>query len=137
VAFLEFAPAAVWDILVQAVNRNLAQGDTSDTVRDMRRKDTTPGELLRFYGIQMAIENTYGNNTKSLRSHFAALKRDLGALFPRMGIDRFSTLMSAFAPSSEELKQISQLLSERFMAHVSDGTVSVSSCFSFVGSKQH
>jgi hypothetical protein len=124
VAFVQFAPPAVWEILVTAVNRNLAAGDTVDRKRDPRRRDTSAGELLRFYGIQMAIENTYGNNSHSMREHFASLKKDMGHWFPQMGIDRFQALMSAFAPSPEELKQISCLLRERFMSHVKTGTVS-------------
>jgi len=48
---LEFAPPAVWNLLVNVVNCNLALGETCQEQRDKRRKDTNPAELLRFYGI--------------------------------------------------------------------------------------
>lgn len=130
-AFVQFAPEPVWDLLVKVVNRNLAENNTSNTPQDSRRRDTNMGELLRFYGIQMAMENTYGNNTKRQRQHFAQLKRDLGPLFPQMGIDRYSALMSAFTPTPEELKEIADMISARFKAHVVEGTVSELSSYFF------
>lgn len=95
--------------MVAAVNRNLAQGTSVSQLKDSRRKDTSPRELLKFYAIQMAMENTYGNSTSDIQKHFAALKCQYGRSFPNMGIDRFLALLSAFAPSVEELDQIAGL----------------------------
>ena len=75
-----------------------------------------------FYGIQMAIENTFDNDIRQLRKHFMTLKGRYYDKWP-MGWDRFSALMSAFAPSPDEMKSIADLLHTSFTAHVDEGTV--------------
>jgi len=64
---------------VTAVNRNLALSKYFIIIfclelniavkQDSRKKNTTPRELLRFYGIQMAMENTYGRSPRVHAHH--------------------------------------------------------------------
>ena len=112
-AMISLIPLQVWVVLERAINRNLASANPADT----RYKPTTMNELLRFYSIQILIENTYGNNTKSIRDHFKILKKDgipgSGKPFEvkGIGLDRFVALKAALIPTVEELKEIAQLLS--------------------------
>jgi len=127
-SFFEFVPEAVWELLVVAVNRNLSIGTTSAKRQDSRRKCTSVLELKRFYGLWMAVESTHGNNTRSLREHYKLIV-DMFGKVPSLGMDRFSTLLSALAPSTDELKTIADLLHETFMAHID--AENVSKIFSF------
>jgi hypothetical protein len=56
-----------------------------------------------------------------MQEHFKTLKSRYG--IEGMGLDRFSTLLSAFAPSIVELKHITDLLHRAFISHVQEGTV--------------
>src|SRR4051794_38454460 len=51
--FLLFFPDEIWNILISAVNRNLAFGSSSENKKDTRKKDVTKQEFVRFYGIQI------------------------------------------------------------------------------------
>ena len=81
---LRFLPPLLWQLLVFIVNRSL----TATNIRSCRRKPTTPGELLRFYSIQLVIENTFGNDTKTLEKHFKCIKSN-GHTVKGLGCDRF------------------------------------------------
>jgi hypothetical protein len=66
-------------------------------------------ELVRFYGLMVLIENTYGNNTTKLRSHFSMVRESCGGV-KNLGMDRFQALWRAFNPSIDELLQIADIL---------------------------
>jgi hypothetical protein len=55
------------------------------------------------------IENTYGNNTIKLRSHFSMVSESCGGV-KKLGMDRFQALWRAFNPSIDELRQIVDIL---------------------------
>jgi len=49
-------------------------------------------ELVRFYGIILRLENTFGNNTKNMR-HLKQLKEKFGKV-KDLGIARFENIVS-------------------------------------------
>jgi hypothetical protein len=112
--FLEFVDQRVWNTLVESVNRGLFRGPRR---HDNRRKPTSAEELIRFYGIIVALESSYGNSMRNLKKHFASIKSTYGNV-PRLGQGRFSALLSAFAPSIEEIKNITNILHENFERHI-------------------
>ena len=84
-------------------------------------------EMSSWYGIQMALETTWGNDTKNMCSHFQKIKRTEGAI-PKRGCDRFEALRRALCPSNEDILEICSFLEENWMNHVSQ----VSKCLSDV-----
>lgn len=123
--FQEFITTDIWEIMVATVNHHLAVGSSASGQLDPRRKPTSVIELQRFYGIHMSLENTFANDTRKMRKHFARMKKRYHASFPAIGWDRFSALMSAFAPSADDMKEIANLFHKSFMAHVDEGTVCI------------
>jgi len=121
--FTEFVTPVIWKTLISLVDRNLAIGQTTPPF-DRRRRPTSVVELQHFYGIQLAMENTYGNATKDSRRHFAELKTKFQDSWP-MGWDRYSALLSAFAPSPTELQELADFLHNTFYHHVHSDTVFV------------
>ena len=109
---LQFIDNKIWDILVCSVNKALSANRNHNN-KDTRRKNTNNDELKQFYGIFMAIENTYGNSVRSLRKHFKAVTQQYGRI-PKLGYDRFSALLSAFSPSVDDIKAICDLLHGHF-----------------------
>jgi hypothetical protein len=57
----------------------------------------------------MRIENTYGNETHNLRIHFNLLLKSYDFV-KKMDQRRFEVLRSAFHPTLEELRNLSNLL---------------------------
>jgi hypothetical protein len=89
--FFKFLPENPWNLLVSVVNRNLVQGrNSSSPVRSCFR-EVNVAELVRFYGLMILIENTYGNNTTKLRSHFSMVSESCGGV-KKLGMDRFQAL---------------------------------------------
>jgi hypothetical protein len=70
---LQLIDNRIWDILVVAVNRELSSA-VNISNHDPRLRPTTRQELIRFYGVIVAMENTYGNDVKDVRAHHKALK---------------------------------------------------------------
>ena len=91
--------------------------------KDPRSQPTGILELLSFYGIMMAMENTWGNDVKNMRAHFASVKQRYRAV-KKLGWDRFSALLSACTPSFEQLRQICALLNSTAISHVVPFSVS-------------
>jgi len=119
--FLEFVPRAVWDLFVKVVNRELARNSTCNK-QDSRRRLTNQVELIRWYGIQLAMENSASNENRNVRKHYAAMRARYGP-FSRLGLDRFLALTSAFKPTAEEIQEICDLLRDTFMEHLNLMTV--------------
>ena len=55
------------------------------------------------------IENTYGNDTRNMREHLKKNKKEFGPI-SKLGSRRFETLYTAFEPSLDELKQLTDIL---------------------------
>jgi hypothetical protein len=89
--FFKFLPENRWNLLVSVVNRNLVQGRRSSSLVRSCFREVNVAELVRFYGLMILIENTYGNNTTKLRSHFSMVSESCGGV-KKLGMDRFQTL---------------------------------------------
>jgi hypothetical protein len=97
------------------VNRNLVKNKSTDTYV----KATTIGELIRFYGknlytllrlgIILHMENTFGNDTKDIRSHFKTIVERFGKV-KKLGQRRFEELRRAFNPTIAEIIQLTDIL---------------------------
>ena len=70
-------------------------------------------ELIRFYGMMIMIESTYGNDTHNIRAHFKQIQEKEGRV-AKLGVDRFQALYRAFNASIEELSQLRDLLHIQF-----------------------
>jgi hypothetical protein len=100
-------PGDAWTLLSKVVNRNIVLRRSQCV--DSRRRDTTNTEMKCWYALQIAIENTWGNDTRSLRSHFAAVKEEYGAVHG-LGEDRFQFISAACCPTGAELKLLAEIL---------------------------
>jgi hypothetical protein len=107
--FFKFLPENLWNLLVSVVNRNLVQGRSSSFPVRSCFREVNVAELVRFYGLMVLIENTYGNNTTKLRSHFSMVSESCGGV-KKLRMDRFQALWRAFNPSIDELRQIADIL---------------------------
>jgi hypothetical protein len=107
--FFKFLPENLWNLLVSVVNRNLVQGRSSSSPVRSCFREVNVAELVRFYGLMVLIENTYGNNTTKLRSHFSMVSESCGGV-KKLRMDRFQALWRAFNPSIDELRQIADIL---------------------------
>ena len=103
-------------MLVNAINTTLSSKDNCFS-NSSRSKPTTVPELIGWYGIFIAIESSYGNDTRDQREHFSFIKQQYGAV-KGLGMDRFGYLLSALQPSLQQLEQIDNLLRLNFMDHV-------------------
>ena len=117
--FFSVLPEEFWTILTVEVNKNLARLKPS---KKNPIKIATSGELIRFYGILIffiikfealwiLIESTYGNNSGTLRKHFAQINQTYGSV-KKLGQRRFEQLHSAFSPSIEAFNSLINIFSE-------------------------
>ena len=70
----------------------------------------------------MAMEQTYGNNTKKIRDHFQAVQGRFGKV-SKLGMDRFCYLLAALQPSCAQLTEVAAIFHETFTSHVQDISV--------------
>lgn len=81
-------------------------------------------KILRFYGnvfvffflkltgnsgLMIRIENTYGNDTRSMRDHLKSLKARHGPV-KALGSKNFEFLLQCFNPSIEQIKALIDIL---------------------------
>jgi hypothetical protein len=102
-------PNEVWELLCTVVNRNIVAGRSHCV--DSRRRDATIAEMKGWYAIQIAIENTWGNDTKMLEKHLSVVKEKYGAI-AGLGGDRFRIISAACVPTADELKRLAELLED-------------------------
>jgi len=102
-------PNEVWELLCTVVNRNIVAGRSHCV--DSRRRDATIAEMKGWYAIQIAIENTWGNDTKMLEKHLSVVKEKYGAI-AGLGGDRFRIITAACVPTADELKRLAELLED-------------------------
>ena len=62
-------------------------------------------------GIIIFLENTYGNDIRSLRKHFKKFVNQNGPM-KKLGLRRFELLRNCFDPPKEILKQLTDILVE-------------------------
>lgn len=130
-AFDLFFPQDIWGTMVIAVNRNLARGRNCDVKRDSRYKDTTISEIKKFYAIQMALENSWGNSNRNLRNHIGTLKQKYSNWPRGFGVDRIRALRGAMILSIDELQDISNRLHKKFVDNIEPTTVCDFICWVF------
>lgn len=107
-----YLPPELWDLLSVICNRNLARRDPRDT----RYRTTTPEELRKWYGLQIGLENTWGNCSTDLKEHFAHVKALLHS--SGLGYDRFRMISNCICPTVDELVRICQMLQDTFQGQV-------------------
>jgi hypothetical protein len=88
-------------LLKNIVNRNL--------INRQKERATTIKELQQFYGIMILLENTYGNNNRSLRKHLKSVFDQFGKI-KKLGQDRFQLLRLALVPTIDELNSLCDIL---------------------------
>ena len=63
------------------------------------------------------VENTFGNSNKDIHTHYKAIKQQYGKV-KNLGLDRFTTLLSCFSPSIDQLSHISNLFHDTFSSFI-------------------
>ena len=117
---------SMWEELAVEMNANIARNkDNTSNIRKYARKEVTAEEAIRFYGLLMMIESSYGNNTANLRAHFSAVKSEFEEPEKIMGIDRFTILRGAFYGSSDFLKKVCDEFHLATTKHISQISVVV------------
>jgi hypothetical protein len=116
---LQFLTVAIWQVLVDCVNKNLAEGMTAEYPGRGSSRPTDVEEMIHFYAIVILMESTFGNQYRNLRDHFAFIKLQYGAV-KRLGCSRFKRLRCAFNPSIEDIKRVCDLLRGAFHSHISE-----------------
>ncbi len=97
-------------------NVNLVKNRNATSIsRSWIYKEITIDELIRWYGMWMMIESTYGNNTSDLRSHFKQIKTTENV---QMGFDRFQAIYHSLQPSLNDFEIIVDLLHTAFMKYL-------------------
>ena len=123
---LAHLPMSLWDDLAAQMNVNINQyRDNTSNKRRYARHAVTGEEVLRFYGLLMMLESTWGNDTGNLKAHFAKIKNQLGSDYKIMGLNRFTMLKSSFYGSSLFLKKVSDVFRENTTKHISQVSVVV------------
>jgi hypothetical protein len=122
--FRKFVPDAIWQILVNSVNRSLAIGSLLSTKQQFSRHPTTVDEVIRFYGLNILLENTYENDKRDLRKLLKDIYQKFGSI-RGLGMDRYTTLRSAFNPSIDEILAICSLLRTTFVEFVDNVELAV------------
>jgi uncharacterized Fe-S cluster-containing radical SAM superfamily enzyme len=84
------------------------QGRTVSSPETKVHKLATPEEMIRFYGMIMLMENTFGNNTGSIRTHFKMIVQNEGKI-PKLGLRRFEILWRNLNPSIVQLNEVANL----------------------------
>jgi hypothetical protein len=122
--FRKFVPDAIWQILVNSINRSLAIGSSLSTKQQWSRHSTTVDEVIHFYGVTILLENTYGNDKRDLRKHLKDIYQKFGSI-RGLDMDRYTTLRSAFNPSIDEILEICSLLRAMFVEYVDNVELAV------------
>jgi hypothetical protein len=68
--FLTLLPLEFWKKLVSIVDHNLLKYSST---KKNPVKATSVEKLIQFYGMQMELENTFGNATFDIRQHLNQL----------------------------------------------------------------
>lgn len=81
-------PFWIWEAIAKEMSTNLLRNkNNQSSTRLYALKEVSAAEALRFYGVLLLIENSYGNDTRRMRDHFIAVKRSIGGSFS-MGYNR-------------------------------------------------
>lgn len=99
----------IWILLLAIINRNISQSSGEGQKRQGRISSLP--EVKKFYAIQVAIENTYGNDCRSLRKHHQVIKSKYASFPTGLGVARFELLRSCLNPTKEELVEICNKIS--------------------------
>jgi hypothetical protein len=115
-------PSSVWELLVNVVNAKLVEGLTEESATDPRRRDTNFLEFKKCYAIQMLLESTYGNDSRTMTGHFQTIKQKYGAVHG-LGQDRFQRIMTCLSPSAAQLRELCRLLEASAKQQIVSATI--------------
>ncbi len=120
---MRFISENVWVQLAESTNIEFVKKRSASSFPKCNiNHDTTVDELKKFYGLNMLMENTYEDDIKNIRKHFAKIHKDYGHV-PKMGVDRFQALLHCFAPSPAKLRDICVLLHKNFADNIENLTL--------------
>mmetsp|Transcript_7070 Transcript_7070/g.10818 ORF Transcript_7070/g.10818 Transcript_7070/m.10818 type:complete len:246 (-) Transcript_7070:883-1620(-) len=112
----QFISPDIWAILHRVVQRNIVKRVKVRTIPSKK-------DIIKMYGIQMLLEESYGNDTHNLRDHFKKEKKKWNSDNFPMGADRFIQIRASLVPTVDEIKEICKIMSANFrevleMVHV-------------------
>jgi hypothetical protein len=96
--FLTFLPLEFWKKLVSIVDHNLLKYSST---KKNPVKETSVEELIQFYGMQMELENTFGNAPSDIRQHLKQLSEKRGKK-ERIGQRRFLQIRNSINPTIDQ-----------------------------------
>ena len=102
---LGFISIDIWEILKIGVERELLRRAS------ITKNLTSTTELQEFLAVQMLLNVTFANNTKSIRKHLFMVKEKF--LF-EMGFNRWTLLRCCLVPTNTEVEKICALLKNNF-----------------------
>ena len=104
----------LWEFLEEIIDSNISR-TARISGSSVRRTFCKRNEVKQLYGIIMAIENTYGNENRNLRTHLNRLKHRYKENYPQIGMERFIFLRNNLNPTKEQLVILCDMLRERFV----------------------
>jgi len=123
--FRKIVPLSVWVFLCSLVNRNLRTAALNSTSRKTCL-NVSVDMLIKWYGMMMEVETTYGTEKRNLRvhhSHIQAYFKGKGISTRGLGIDHFTTILNALVLEPKELLDLCKMLEESWISVIR--TVSV------------
>jgi hypothetical protein len=118
--FLTFLLLEFWKKLVSIVDHNLLKySSTKNPV-----KATSVEELIQFYGMQMELENTFGNATFDIRQHLNQLSEKTGKK-ERIGQRRFLQIRNSINPTIEQFRELLEIRNKAAISTISRVSVVV------------
>jgi hypothetical protein len=119
--FLTLLPLEFWKKLVSIVDHNLLKYSST---KKNPVKATSAEELIQFYGMQMELENTFGNATSDIRQHLNQLSEKTGKK-ERIGQRRFPQIRNSINPTIERFREFLEILNKAAISTISRVSVVV------------
>lgn len=125
-AFQQIFPLPIWNFLLNLINTRIRIKNIGRKKHN-RLRELSVDELVRWYGILMTIENTYGNDSTNIRDHFA----DVSAYFEKKGImpfglgrEYFCFVLNSLTFEPEDIETLCQHLAKSSSSQI----IRVSTC---------
>jgi hypothetical protein len=113
--FLTFLLLEFWKKLVSIVDHNLLK---YSSIKKNPVKATSVEELIQFYGMQMELDNTFGNATSDIRQHLNQLSEKTGKK-ERIGQRRFLQIRNSINPTIEQFRELLEILNKAAISTIS------------------
>jgi hypothetical protein len=121
-SFLTFLPLEFWKKLASIVDHNLLKYSST---KKNPVKETSVEELIQFYGMQMELENTFGNAPSDIRQHLNQLSEKIGNRKERIGQRRFLQIRNSINPTIEHFLELLKILNKAAISTISRVSVVV------------